>query len=164
MRQPHFRRETEHQRAQRGSRKTRGAEDDAAVRAIREISRDQPQQRAGEKNKSVEKDAAAGISCQRDKCLRRRHTEKKDGDPAGNIVRVESPDILGGDRIGKQGAVAVELQLVAKPDDDEEDRAADSGGRAAQRRAPEFDRRDCGTLGVVPRLSLWSGGASSHWY
>src|SRR5664279_1043242 len=128
MRQPHFRRETEHQRAQRGSRKTRGAEDDAAVRAIREISRDQPQQRACKKDQTIKYDATAWTPGQRDKGLRRRQADKIHRDSAGNIVPMKRPGILGRDRIGKQRAIAIELQLVSKSDDDEEARGADSGG------------------------------------
>ena len=41
---------------------------------------------------------------------------------------MERPDVLGGDRVGKHRAVAVELQPENGPDDHEQQRPAKAGG------------------------------------
>ena len=83
------------------------------MRTIESIGRHQPKQRRAEKQKSIDDDAAARSPAQRDKGFCRRHAEKIDREATRNIVPMERPRILDGDRIGKYRAIAVYLQLVA---------------------------------------------------
>ena len=121
VRYPHFGRKAEHQRADAGGREAcnkmvRRLERSAANVAMssRELRR--------EKKKSVNRDAAGGVAGQRDKCLGGHETDEINRQTSRDVVPMHRPRILHGNGVGKHGAVAVELQAVAQPRVDEQER------------------------------------------
>ena len=114
--------------AHRSRPTSRVAEDDAALGAIGRECRDERQDLRHEEQKSIDDDAAACVPGQLDVGLGRQQAEEIDRQAARDVVLMERPDILDSDRIGKHRTIAVHLQLVSEPDDDEEDRPADPGG------------------------------------
>jgi hypothetical protein len=126
MRDPHLGREAEHQRTKAGGGKAGAGEDHAPRRPVGRQRRGEPDQRGGEEQQAVERDAAARVVRQRHVDLGRQMREDVDERPVGNVAKVECPAGADRDRISEDRAVAVELQAPGDADQDEHERPAET--------------------------------------
>src|SRR5262245_33164484 len=128
MRHPHFGRKAEYQRAEQGGRGACKNEDGVIAGPVGDESPAEPEQRRDIEKKSVDDDAAVRTSCKPNKGFGGPESEKENRYAVSNIVPVERPYVLDGDRVGKHRAVGVKLKLINERDDDKGERPAEAGG------------------------------------
>ena len=132
---PDLGRETEDERTQAGRRHAGVGKDDAAARTIERPCQEKACALRGKEDGAVENDAALRIAGELDVGFGGREREEIDRQAPRDVVAVKCPRIAHRDRIGKERAVGVELQLIADAHRDKQDRCADPGGdhQGAQR-------------------------------
>src|SRR5215470_7164413 len=112
MRHPHFGWKSKHQWAEQGGRPAREDEDGVIARPVSDESPAETNQRRDIEKKSVDDDPVVRTSCKPDKGFGGPESEEENRYAVGDIVPVDCPRILDGDRIGKHRAVGVKLKLI----------------------------------------------------
>ena len=82
----------------------------------------QSQQLCPEEQRTVDQDAAASVTCELDVDLGRNMGEKMNEQPTRNVVPMDKPSVFNRDGIGEYRPIPKQVQVVAQPDSDEQQR------------------------------------------
>src|SRR5262249_25494007 len=117
-------------RAKQGSRRAGVDEENPTVGSVGYQCPDEADEWRDIEKKTVSENAGRRTSGQSDQGFSGPERKKKNRRAVGDIVPMERPHILHGDRVGKYGAVAIELELIDERNDDKGKRPAKAGSHS----------------------------------
>src|SRR5262249_36941930 len=122
MRHPHFGWKSKYQWAEQGGRSACEGENDAIARPVADESPAETDQRRDIEKKPVNDNSTGRMSRKPDKDFGGPESEEENRYSVSDIVPVERPYILDGNRVGKHCPIRVKLKLINERDEDKSER------------------------------------------